>query len=38
MRKFVAVIILIIFILSFIPSPFPEMNLMNVLRNEGILR
>ena len=38
MRKFVAVIILIIFILSFIPSPFPEMNLVNVLRNEGILR
>jgi membrane-associated protease RseP (regulator of RpoE activity) len=30
-RKFIACIILVIFILSFIPAPFPEMNTANLL-------
>jgi membrane-associated protease RseP (regulator of RpoE activity) len=30
-RKFVACIVLVIFILSFIPAPFPEMNTTNIL-------
>ena len=37
-RKFVAFIVLVIFILSFIPAPFPEMNTANILdmiRKEG---
>jgi membrane-associated protease RseP (regulator of RpoE activity) len=38
-RKIVALLILIIFILSFIPLPFPEMNtgnILNLLKKEGI--
>ncbi|MBA4391228.1 MAG: hypothetical protein C0399_09840 [Syntrophus sp. (in: bacteria)] len=38
-RKIVAVIILIVFILSFIPMPFPEINtgnILNMLKKEGI--
>ncbi len=31
MRKFIAILILIVFILSFIPLPFPEMNTANIL-------
>lgn len=34
-RKKLAVVTLIIFILSFIPAPFPEMNIINILREAG---
>jgi membrane-associated protease RseP (regulator of RpoE activity) len=40
-RKFIACIVLIIFILSFIPAPFPEMNTANILdmiRKGGIFK
>jgi membrane-associated protease RseP (regulator of RpoE activity) len=40
-RKFVACIVLVIFILSFIPLPFPEMNTANILdmiRKGGIFK
>ncbi|HBL24976.1 MAG TPA: peptidase M50 [Deltaproteobacteria bacterium] len=34
-RKKLAVVTLIIFILSFIPAPFPEMNIINILKEAG---
>lgn len=40
-RKFVACIVLVIFILSFIPAPFPEMstaNILDMIRKGGILK
>ena len=40
-RKFIACIVLMIFILSFIPAPFPEMNTANILdmiRKGGIFK
>jgi membrane-associated protease RseP (regulator of RpoE activity) len=40
-RKFIACIVLVIFILSFIPAPFPEMNTANILdmiRKGGIFK
>jgi len=35
-RKKLAIVVLIVFVLSFIPSPFPEMNTMNLLEKAGI--
>jgi membrane-associated protease RseP (regulator of RpoE activity) len=40
-RIFIASIVLVIFILSFIPAPFPEMstsNILDMIRKEGIFR
>jgi membrane-associated protease RseP (regulator of RpoE activity) len=34
-RKKLAIVALIIFILSFIPAPFPEMNIINILKEAG---
>ena len=39
MRKIIAILILIVFVLSFIPLPFPEINtgnILNLLKKEGI--
>ena len=40
-RKFIACIVLVIFILSFIPAPFPEMstaNILDMIRKGGIFK
>jgi membrane-associated protease RseP (regulator of RpoE activity) len=40
-RKLVAFVVLVIFILSFIPAPFPEMstaNILDMIRKEGIFK